>query len=248
MMAIDSAVADEIQDSEANSLYTVVNGLDEDGEAWKEAADVFSYTASGLGFYMTRECTVGSLISLMLQLPAHLRCYDHDEEFYQVWGLVQNCNSSGSGEAGGFQIGVAFIGNVPPPSYVANPLQNYRICGMTNDGLWKVTEADARFVQRKELRYWRKLNLYLAMIDSRRETVGGERTTTENVSKHGAAVVTNLELHVGDSVKLISEEYDFSSLAVICNVKALKDGRSRVSLEFIGGTFPVEKFKNSSHK
>lgn len=245
MMAIDSVVMDEIQDSEANSLYTVVNGIDGDGEAWKEVADVFSYTASGLGFYMPRECTVGNLISLMLQLPPHLRCYDHDEEFYHVWGLVQNCNFAGNSESHAYQVGVAFIGNEAPESYEANPTQNYRICGMNDDGLWKVTEADSRFVQRKELRYWRKLKLYLAMIDARRESIGGERCSTENISRHGAALITNLELHVGDRVKLISEEYDFSSLAVVCNVRACEDGKARVNLEFIGATFPIDKLKAS---
>jgi hypothetical protein len=182
----------------------------------------------------------------MLQLPPHLRCYDHDEEFYQVWGLVQNCNFAGNNESHAYQIGVAFIGNEAPESYEANPSQNYRICGMNDDGLWKVTEADSRFVQRKELRYWRKLKLYLAMIDARRESVGGERCATENISRHGAALITNLELHVGDRVKLISEEYDFSSLAVVCNVRASEDGKTRANLEFIGHTFPVEKLRPSN--
>lgn len=245
MMAIDSAVLDQAQDPEADSMHTVVSGIDGDGETWNEEAEVFSYTASGLGFYMNRECAVGNLISLMLQLPSHLRCYDFDEEFYNVWAVVQNCNFSRIGGSQAYQLGVAFIGSEPPASYDADPSQNYRICGMNNDGLWKVTEADSRFVQRKELRHWRKIKLYLAMIDARRESIGGERCSTENVSRHGAALITNLELHIGDRVKIISEAHDFSSLAVVCNVRACEDGKSRVNLEFIGHTFPVERLKTS---
>ncbi len=225
------------------SFYTVVNGIGEDGERWKEVADVFSFTASGVGFYTARECTVGNLVSLMLQMPPHLRCYDHEEEFYQIWGLVQHCHLSSSNELTAFQVGVAFVGKFPPASYGGNPLQNYRICGMDKDGLWKVTESTTRFVQRKHLRYWKKIDLYLALIDSRRETIGGERAITENISKSGAAVLTSLDLNIGDRVKFISEKFDFSGLAIVCNMQTVKNGKTRLNLEFVENTFPVEKFK-----
>ncbi|MFL6468277.1 MAG: PilZ domain-containing protein [Pyrinomonadaceae bacterium] len=248
MMSTETVVLDEVQDSEANSLHTAVNGFDADGEAWEEVADVFNYTSSGLGLYIPRECAVGNLISLTLPLPPHLRCYDHDEEFYQVWALIQNCNVSTNGGSHAYQAGVAFIGKVAPESYDEDPHQNYRICGMTEDGLWKVTESSSKFIQRKELRYWHKVEIYLAMIDSRRETIGGERAKTENISKKGAALITNLNLHSGDRVKLISEEFDFSSLAVVCNATVTESGKSRVHLEFVGGLFPVDKLQVSRRK
>lgn len=196
---------------------------------------------------MTRPCGVGNLVSLMLQLPAHLRCYDHDQEFYNVWGLVQHCQMSSSDEMAAYHVGVAFIGKAPPPSYVGNPLQNYRICGMNEDGLWNVAESTTRFVPRKDLRYWKAIDLYLALIDARRETIGGEWTITENISKRGAAVVSTLDLSVGDRVKFISEEFDFSGLAVVCNRQTIDDDRSRLNLEFVENTFPVEKFRARRH-
>jgi hypothetical protein len=114
---------------------------------------------------------------------------------------------------------------------------------MNDLGLWSITESDSRFVQRKELRYWRKIEFYLALIDQRRETIGGERTLTENVSKSGAALTTNLELKVGDRIKLINEEFDFSSLAVVCSSQANTEGKYRISLEFVNGSFPVQKLE-----
>jgi hypothetical protein len=228
------------------TLQTVVNGTAINGEQWKEVADVFSYTSSGLGFYMPRECSVGNLISLMVPLPEYLRCYDHEEEFYLVWGLVQYCHVSTHNDTPAFQVGVAFIGKTPPASYAANPLQNYRVCGMNDLGLWAVTESDSRFVQRRELRYWQKVNFYLALIDDRRETIGGEKTFTENISKSGAAVTSTLELNVGDRIKLINTEYEFSSLAIVCNSQEMEDGRYRINLEFINGSFPVQKLNNES--
>ena len=228
------------------TLQTVVNGTAVNGEEWTDVADVFSYTSSGLGFYMPRECNIGNLISLMVPLPEYLRCYDHEEESYLVWGLVQYCHVSTHNGAPAFQVGVAFIGKTPPASYAANPQQNYRVCGMNDLGLWAVTESDSRYVQRKELRYWQNVNFYLALIDDRRETIGGERTFTENISKSGASVTTTLELNVGDRIKLINTEFEFSSLAIVCNAQELADGCYRINLEFINGSFPVQKLNNKS--
>ena len=245
-MSVETEVIEEVENTATNhTIQTVVNGTASDGEQWKEVADVFSHTASGLGFYMPRECAVGNLISMMVPMPAYLRCYDHEEEFYHVWGLVQYCHSATHDDMPVFQIGVAFIGKVPPASFDANPLQNYRICGMNDQGLWSVTESDSRFVQRKELRYWEKVTFYLALIDDRRETIGGERAATDNISKSGAAVTTSLELSVGDRIKLINTEFDFSSLAVVCNSVEREDGKYRISLEFVNHSFPVHRLKSS---
>jgi hypothetical protein len=230
-------------ESEISSIYAVANGIDNEGEPWKEAADIISYSSSGLGFYLPRACGVGTLLSLALTYPPHLRCYDHNHEFYRIWGLVQHCHMTLSEESTAYQLGVGFIGEEPPATYGANPLQNYRVCGTTEDGLWKITESESKFVQRKELRYWKNVDLYLALIDERRETVGGEWVKTENVSKGGAAVVTSLDLNVDDKIKIISEKYDFSGQAVVCNMAPWNNGKSRLSLEFVDSEFPVEKLK-----
>ena len=201
-MSVETEVIEEVENTTTTQLLqTVVSGIGADNEQWKEVADIFSYTASGMGFYMPRDCEVGHLISLMIPMPSYLRCYDHDEEFYQVWGLVQFCHTATHEDAPTFQVGVAFIGKIPPASYSANPGQNYRICGMNEMGLWSVTESESRFIQRRELRYWKKVDVYLALIDGRRESIGGERITTENISKSGAAVITSLDLKVGDRIE-----------------------------------------------
>jgi len=226
------------------SLVTLVDGIDDDGASWKEIADVFSYSTSGLGFYLPRPCRIGNLVSLMLQLPSDLRCYDHAEELYQVWGLVQSCYMSITADLAAYQVLVALVGKEPPASYAGNPLQNYRICGSSEDGLWKITESETRFVQRRDVRYWEKIEIYLATVDAKGSTIGGEKARTENVSKSGAAVISTLDLKVGDRVKLISEAFDFSGLAVVRDMRSLKDVHSKVHLEFLESRFPVEKLKS----
>lgn len=42
--------------------------------------------------------------------------------------------------------------------------------------------------------------------------------------------MTSLDLNTGDRLKIISERYDFSGLAVVCNLSPQDDGRMRLSL------------------
>lgn len=225
------------------SLQAVIKGTDASEGNWKEIADIASVSATGGGLYLKRECQVGTLLSVMLPLAPHLRCHDHEKELYRVWGLVQHCQPlSGDGEVG-FHVGVAFIGKNAPASYKENPEQPYKICGMNEDGLWKVTEAKAQFKVRRHIRYWTDVDPYVALVDGNRDALRGERTHTENISKSGAAVITTLDVNIGDRVKFICEKYDFSGLAVVCNRQEGKDGRERLHLQFVENTFPVEKLE-----
>jgi hypothetical protein len=225
------------------TLLTVVKSKDPEGKPWKEVGDVLSYTAGGAGFFVERECKVGCLVSLMLALPVYLRCYDHEKELYRVWGLVQFCQPMKDGDREGFHVGVAFIGKRAPESYHENPDQSYRIRGMDEDGLWRIEEAKTAFKTRRHLRYWTEVDLYLALIDGNRDSISGERTITENISKSGAAVFTTLDVGVGDRVKFISERFDFSGLAVVCNKQSGKDKKTRLHLNFVENQFPIDRLK-----
>src|SRR5215207_6648266 len=103
------------------SLYAVVKAKDKKEQAWKAVADLISVSATGSSFNLPRPCDVGTLISLMIPLPPHLRCYDHDKEFYRVWGLVQLCETVTADNPSTYYIGVAFIGKNAPKSHRKNP-------------------------------------------------------------------------------------------------------------------------------
>jgi hypothetical protein len=177
---------------------------------------------------------------MMLPVEPELRFYDHEKELYRVWGLVQHCHRLTDDDIG-FHVGVAFIGRHAPESYKADPMQSYRIVGMSEEGMWRVSEAAREFKPRKDSRFYVAVEHYLAVVDAKNVSSRGERTTTENVSKHGAAVLTSLDLHVGDRVKFISEAYDFSGMAVVCNRRDTTGGKTRLNLQFVGGVFPVER-------
>jgi hypothetical protein len=231
----------EKADLTSMSLYAVVKAKDKDDQPWKEVADLISVSATGSSFNLPRPCEVGTLVSLMIPLPAHLRCYDHDKEFYRVWGLVQHCETVTADEPASYHIGVAFIGKNAPKSYRQDSNQHYRIAGVDDDGMWTVEEARSPFKKRADVRFWKPIELYLALIDTSSGSSGGERTLAENVSKSGAAVYTTLDVGIGDRVKFISAEYDFSGLAVVCNSQPGDDERTRLHLNFVENTFPIEK-------
>jgi len=229
------------------SLYAVIKARDvAGGRQWKEVADLISVSPTGASFNLPRSVEAGTLVSLMIPLPPHMRCYDFDKEFYRVWGLVQHCAPMGGDDASfRFQIGVAFIGKSAPKSHHDNPQQHYRVSGVNEDGLWKVQETQSEFKQRTDVRFWTPIDLYLALIDRKDGSLGGERTTTENVSRSGAAVFTTLEVGIGDRVKFISEKYDFSGLAVVCNRQQGADDRTRLHLRFVATSFPIEVLMKS---
>ena len=225
---------------ESMSLNAVVKGKEKGDRQWKEVADLISFSATGSSFNLARHCEPGTLVSLMVPLPAHMRCYDHHKESYRVWGLIQHCEPMSADVTSSFHVGVAFIGKEAPASYKTNPRQHYRISGVNEDGMWQVTESKTPFKKRAEVRFWRSIDLYLALIDTRSGSAGGERTVAENVSRSGAAVFTTLDVGIGDRVKFISAEYDFSGLAVVCNTQVGDDDRTRLHLKFVENTFPVE--------
>lgn len=229
------------------SLDAIVKGNYGADSQWKEVAPLITFSATGSSFCLPRQCEVGTLVSMMVDLPVHLRSYDFEKDFYRVWGLVQHCQRITADDGTtSFHVGVAFIGKRSPESYKENPMQHYRISGVNDNGMWKVEDAKTPFRRRSEVRFWTQVNLYLALVDPVDGSPGGERTTAENVSRGGAAVFTTMNVNVGDRVKFISEEFDFSGLAVVCNRQDTSDGKTKLHIKFVQSTFPVKTLMKSN--
>lgn len=221
------------------SISTVVKAKESNESFWKETTDLISMSRSGAGFYLERHCDVGRLVSLLMPMPRHLRCYDQDKELYRVWGLVQHCSPISGSEDSGFHVGVAFVGKKVPSSYSENPLQSYRIAGMNEDGTWRIVEARTSFVVRRHPRYWVSLEIFLAAHDSDRNLITDEKAATENVSLSGAAVFSDLNVDVGDSVNFNCIPHNFSALAIVRNRQTSDYTLPKLHLEFIDAVFPV---------
>src|SRR5438445_467962 len=154
-------------------------------QSWKETTKIIAVSRNGAGFSLSRRCVVGRLVAVLMPLSPELRAYDHEKEMYAVKGIIQYCNE---GEIDGkkvYHVGIGFIGKEMPRSFKSDHTQNYRIVGMTKDGLWEITEVKAQFKNRKKPRYWVALRVRLSLIEREKKSVKKEDTYTVNISADG---------------------------------------------------------------
>jgi hypothetical protein len=222
-------------------LQTLVRVKESENETWKEIVDVTGVSQLGAGFDLSRPVTVGRLVALVLPMPPEFRVYDRDENAYAVMGLVQYCNESNSESGTVYRVGVAFVGKQVPESYKADPQQSYRISGMSEDGLWQITEADTQFKKRSSSRYRLALEVTISLIRKEKGSITKEITVTRDVSVTGASVVCSLEAQVGEKVKFGCNALDFHSIALVKNRKKHADERMTFHLEFVDREIAIEK-------
>ena len=192
---------------------------------------------------MVRECKAGPPCLLKVPIEPHLRFYDHKKSFiaFGAWSSIViglPTRTSGSTLASLLWAATLRKLHVGPDAELPY-LRNEPGRPLEDPGSAK------KFKPRRDVRYYAAVDHYLAVIDAKCAERKGERATTENISKNGAAVLTTMDLHVGDRVKFISEQYDFSGSAVVCNRRDTEDGKARLSIQFVGVAFPIERISTA---
>jgi PilZ domain len=228
------------------ALPVRVQGHDQD-QPWTEMTRLIDVTPFGAGFPLSRPTEPGRLLHLTLAMPRALRVFDHVEDQYRIWSIVRNVRLADPAQAKGalLEVGVAFIGKRPPDSFEANPLQRYEIAETRRDsGLSSATEtlqempAFASADKRRESRQLIPVDVRLEVYEEGK-LVKGEDTVTENISAHGAAIFTSLDLQPGAFVRVCNDRQQLSVLAVVRGRRQGADGITRLHLEFIGGEWPL---------
>lgn len=239
------------------SLPICVQYNEKAGEVWEETTRLIDVTPFGAGFALSHTIEIGRLIKLTIPMPRLLRCYDHLEQQYQIWGLVRHIRPHPDNKApkNSRSIGVAFIGKNTPSSYTGNPGQVYEVIESDEIGFWRLREvkysgADKRFPEaeisiigtdlRKQMRQTIPVSVTIEVFNEHGDTVASEMTVTEDVSVTGAAVFTTLEIARGRLVRLTCEKYDVTIVAIVRARRNGKDGVARLHLEFIDRHFPLE--------
>lgn len=231
---------------DSTHLQAVVEVSETADESWEERAQVVTISRSGAGFTLARPCALGRLVTLILPLPRELRAYDHDELLYAVLGLVQHCNESVTDGVSNYHIGVAFIGKNIPISYEENPQQNYRITGMNELGLWMIVENEGQFKSRLYPRHAVAIEFAITLLDAETRTVSKEQCITNEVSAAGASVMSSLNAAVGDKIKIVCNEYDFFTMAVVRGRGQVSvNGLTSLHMEFVSARFPVGRLPPS---
>lgn len=217
--------------------------------SWNEITRLNDVSAFGAGFNLPKPIKRGRLILMTIPMPRQLRCYDHVEPQYRVWGLVRHCipfrKDSSSPET--FGIGTAFIGKYPPAGYLADPSKLFDVYKREGEGFWTVVEASDNPDEsnlpkeyRRHSRYAIPVNIMLESLDENGDVAEGEVTVTENISLSGASVFTTLKAEVGSFIRVTSDQYDVSIVAIVRGKRAGKDGFPRLHLEFIDRYFPLQ--------
>lgn len=216
---------------------------------WLEMSRLVDVTPFGARLRLKRPMEIGRLLLLTLPMPRPLRCFDHVEDQYRVWSLVRNVRLlDPSKEKGALvEIGVAFVGKRPPRSFEIDPSRRYEIARTTSEtGLWTVQEESSESIneliiseKRKDTRHSIPVEILIEVFDKDGSLSESESTVTENISRHGAAVFTTLELSPGRFVKLSSPQYPSAMLAVVRNRHVAADGIVRLHLEFVGSEWPL---------
>lgn len=215
---------------------------------WTEMSRLVDVTPFGARLRLKRPTETGRLLQLTLPMPRPLRCFDHIEDQYRVWSLVRSVKLLDPGAEKGalVEIGMAFVGKRPPRSFEVDPARRYEIAeSRAEAGLWAVKEesgdslAEAATDKPRETRHNIPIEVLIEVFAKDGSFSESEKTVTENISEHGAAVFTTLDLSPGRFVKISSEQYRTSVLGVVRTRRLGANGIARLHLEFVGSEWPL---------
>jgi hypothetical protein len=215
---------------------------------WVEMSRLIDVTPFGAKLRLKRPTETGRLLQLTLPMPRPLRCFDHIEDQYRVWSLVRNLTLlDPTREKGALvEIGVAFVGKHPPRSFELDPTRRYEVAQSSIEaGLWAVKEESAESLAEdwankpRETRHNIPTEVLIEVFAKDGGFSESEKTVTENISQHGAAVFTTLNLSAGRFVKVSSEQSRTSVLGVVRTHRLGPDGIARLHLEFVGSEWPL---------
>jgi hypothetical protein len=225
-----------------------IEGRENLEESWNEISRFQSLSAFGAGFILQRQVRVGQLVLLTAPVPQKLRRFDYSEQQYRVWGLIRYCNHNNSA----YEVGVAFLGKHPPPSYKENPAKIYDLVRFDENGLTRIRESTDQPLEappapppreeipRKHDRHPIPVEIYLETLDPNKKATAYEITVSENISVGGASVFASFDVPVGELVRVNFVVFNVSILAKVRNRRTGDDGMPRLHLEFIDKQLPLE--------
>ncbi len=131
------------------ALPVRVRGRDSNEHEWVEMTRLIDVTPFGAKFALAHPTETGRMLHLTLSMPRQLRCFDHIEDQYRVWAVVRHVVAftqpgaePGLGAPLRYEIGAAFTGKHPPPSYLEDPSRRYEVSALSGDNnMWEVREV-----------------------------------------------------------------------------------------------------------
>jgi hypothetical protein len=229
------------------SLPVSVHCREGDDHEWVEMSRLIDASPFGARLTISRPTEGGRLLQLVMQMPRHLRCFDHEEEEYRTWALVRHIQHLPQSDERSprFEIGVAFVGKRLPATVATDPARRYDIASNPGEhDWWEVRERpnldelnDAR-ERREERRFAITTDVFIEVYDAEGRVYRTEQAKTENISHRGMAVVTDLNLNRGRYVRLRSPLYNIAVIAAVRRLRRGADGNKHLHLEFVDQRWP----------
>lgn len=208
---------------------------------WEQLTDLLNVSPFGALLQISRPTEPGRLLHLTLPMPRRLRCYDHDDEHYRIWSLVRHIKTltAEKDQLPPFEIGVAFIGKDCPTRHATDPAERYDIESPTTEtGLWSLRERPGGD-RRSEARHNIADDVVIEIYDVAGRVYTSEATKTENISRHGMALITKLNIVRGRYVRVRSAQYEIAVIAAVRRLGHVGDSRNRLHLEFVDQQWPA---------
>ncbi len=202
-------------------LLTRVSGLEPDGKPWEESTNTHDVSAGGAALQLAHRVTKGQVIRLSFDLPVQLRFFDEGQPVYRVYSLVRNVITRDDCS----WVRVKFLGKKPPKDYETNPACRY---------LLPTDPPPAR----EERRHSRRLNVFVTFELKRAVEAQSEKTVAENLSRHGARVMTALPIQKGEVIEIVELDGSFKTRAEVRNLFKGPDNITRLNLLFLDGEVP----------
>ncbi|HXG68849.1 MAG TPA: PilZ domain-containing protein [Blastocatellia bacterium] len=200
------------------SLPVQVTGRDRAEGEWREDTQTVDVSSAGVGLRLRRRVRHGAVLTLELPMPKKLRNHGHSQKLYKVYAVVRHIQPVAYGKR---LVGLEFLGEHPPVSYLNYPWAPYR--GRDWDGAER----------RREPRTNRSGAVKVEYVDEQLQAIKEEVTIIENISRSGARVYIKAPPPEFEMVRVINRDGSFESLAVICNRYVGKDGFERLCLRFV---------------
>jgi hypothetical protein len=216
---------------------------------WTVMTRLVDVTPFGARVGLPRPIDIGRLLQLTMAMPRQLRVFDHTEDQYRVWAIVRNVKllEQKTPKDPLVEVGVAFVGKRPPQSYQDHPERRYQIAqtklqsamwAALEDSVDQLAEVVNTEDKRKESRQMIPVDVVVEVFEADK-LIKNEQTVTENISRSGAAVFTSMDVSPGTFVKVTSDRYKTTALAVVRARRVGRDGITRLHLEFVGSEWPI---------
>ena len=209
---------------------------------WTELTRLTNVTPFGAGFTLKRPTERGRLLHMTIPMPRQLRVFDHVEDQYRIWAIVRYVKISTSDKCIVFDVGVAFIGKRPPPSYQTEPWRRYDISTNSMEALAAGKDSPVPIHsedQRTHTRYNIAVDMRVEALNVSGEVIESEDTVTEHISGKGATLFTTLQISAGRFIRLTSDQQGVTTHAAVRSRSTGADGIPRIHVEFIDKEWPL---------